>query len=183
VTIVTDSYHSCSAFRQFQDQIPARTRTILRYISWFLHFLYTNAETEHQIKERSLPPTLFINHPVIRQLITLATERAIKYTINKCIHTISDISSKPPKWCLNCTLNQTVTVSSHINPSSTFVTISQFGALEITYYNVVEFGLVIGFIEHLQIVTTSYYNAVANTHTTVRTKPFQSVVSSLVVVW
>jgi hypothetical protein len=50
-----------------------------------------------------------------------------------------------------------------------------------------EFGLVIGFIEHLQIVTISNYGAIANTHTlqftTTRIKSFQSTVSSPVVAW
>jgi hypothetical protein len=39
-------------------------------------------------------------------------------------------------------------------------------------------GLIIGFIEHLQIVNRSNYSAIANSHTlrftTVRTKSFQS---------
>jgi hypothetical protein len=43
------------------------------------------------------------------------------------------------------------------------------------------FGLVIGFIEHLQIMTKRNYNAIANSHTqqfnTERTKPSQSAVS------
>jgi hypothetical protein len=47
------------------------------------------------------------------------------------------------------------------------------------------FGLVIGFIEHLQIINTSNYSAVANSHnlqfTTARTKSSQSAVSSPVV--
>jgi hypothetical protein len=46
---------------------------------------------------------------------------------------------------------------------------------------------VIGFIEHLQIVTTSNYCAIANSHTlqftTARTKPSQSAVSLPVVAW
>jgi hypothetical protein len=45
-----------------------------------------------------------------------------------------------------------------------------------------EFGLVIGFIEHLQIVTTSNYNAIANSHnlqfTTAHTKYSQFVFTS-----
>jgi hypothetical protein len=49
------------------------------------------------------------------------------------------------------------------------------------------FGLVTGFIEHLQIVTTSNFGAVANSYnlqfTTARTKPSQSAVSSSVVTW
>jgi hypothetical protein len=58
------------------------------------------------------------------------------------------------------------------------------------------FGLVIGFIgfelvnrfiEHLQVVTTSNYSFIANTHiqqfTTVTTKSSQSAVSSPVVAW
>jgi hypothetical protein len=49
------------------------------------------------------------------------------------------------------------------------------------------FGLVIGFTEHLQIVTTSTYNAIANSYTlqitTAPTKSFQSAVSSAVVAW
>jgi hypothetical protein len=47
------------------------------------------------------------------------------------------------------------------------------------------FGLVIGFIAHLQIVTISNYSAIANSHTqqfiTARPKSSQSVVSSLAV--
>jgi hypothetical protein len=49
------------------------------------------------------------------------------------------------------------------------------------------FYLVIGFIEHLQIVTASTYSAIANSHiqqlNTARTKPSQSALSSPVVVW
>jgi hypothetical protein len=49
------------------------------------------------------------------------------------------------------------------------------------------FGLVIGFTELLQNVTTSKYSAVANSHTlqftTARTKYSQSAVSSSVVAW
>jgi hypothetical protein len=49
------------------------------------------------------------------------------------------------------------------------------------------FGLVTGFIEHLQIVTTSNYNAIANSHTlqltTARTKSSHSAVFSPVVAW
>jgi hypothetical protein len=49
------------------------------------------------------------------------------------------------------------------------------------------FGLVIVFIEHLQIVTTSSYSAIANSHTLqftpARTKSSQSAVSSPVVAW
>jgi hypothetical protein len=45
------------------------------------------------------------------------------------------------------------------------------------------FGLVIEFPEHLQIVTTSHYNAISNSHilqyATARTKSFQSAVSSV----
>jgi hypothetical protein len=47
------------------------------------------------------------------------------------------------------------------------------------------FRLVIGFIKYLLNITTSNYNAIANSHTlqftTARTKPFQSAVSVLVV--
>jgi hypothetical protein len=49
------------------------------------------------------------------------------------------------------------------------------------------FGLVIGFIEKLQTVTTSNYIAIANSNTqqfiTARTKSSKSPVSSPVVVW
>jgi hypothetical protein len=49
------------------------------------------------------------------------------------------------------------------------------------------FGLVIAFIEHLQIVTTSNCCAIGNSHTveftTARTKSSQSAVSSPVVAW
>jgi hypothetical protein len=49
------------------------------------------------------------------------------------------------------------------------------------------FGLVIAFIEHLQVVTTSNYSAIDNTHnqqsTTATSKSSQSAVSSPVVVW
>jgi hypothetical protein len=49
------------------------------------------------------------------------------------------------------------------------------------------FELVTGFIEHLQIVTTNNYSAIANSHTlqftTARINSSQSAVSSLVVVW
>jgi hypothetical protein len=42
------------------------------------------------------------------------------------------------------------------------------------------FGLVIGFTEYLQIVTTSSYNTIANSLTAAHTKSYQSAVSSLV---
>jgi hypothetical protein len=49
------------------------------------------------------------------------------------------------------------------------------------------FGLIIGFIDHLQIVTASNYSAVANSHTlrftTARSKSCQSAVSSPVGAW
>jgi hypothetical protein len=49
------------------------------------------------------------------------------------------------------------------------------------------FGLVIGFTEHLQIITTSNYSAFVNSHTlqftTERIKSSQSAVSSLAVTW
>jgi hypothetical protein len=49
------------------------------------------------------------------------------------------------------------------------------------------FGFLIGFTEHLQIVTTSNYSYTTNSHslqyTTARTKSSQSAVSSPVVVW
>jgi hypothetical protein len=49
----------------------------------------------------------------------------------------------------------------------------------------VGFGLVIGFIDHIQIVTTSNYNTITNSHnqqfTTAHTKSSQSAVSSPVV--
>jgi hypothetical protein len=49
------------------------------------------------------------------------------------------------------------------------------------------FGLVIGFIEHLQIVTTSNCSAIANSHilnfTTAGTKSSQSAESSPIVAW
>jgi hypothetical protein len=50
-----------------------------------------------------------------------------------------------------------------------------------------KFRLVIGFIEHLQIVTTSNYSTNTNSHTlqftTAHMKSSQSAVSSLVVAW
>jgi hypothetical protein len=50
-----------------------------------------------------------------------------------------------------------------------------------------EFGLVLGFTEHLQILTTSNYSAIANSHnqkfTTARTKSSHSSVCSPVVAW
>jgi hypothetical protein len=49
------------------------------------------------------------------------------------------------------------------------------------------FGVVIGYIEHLQIVATSNYSTVANSHTlqfiTSHTKPSQFALSSLAVAW
>jgi hypothetical protein len=49
------------------------------------------------------------------------------------------------------------------------------------------YGFVMGFIEHLQIVTTSNYSAIANSHTLqfiiTFTKSSQSAMSSLVVTW
>jgi hypothetical protein len=49
------------------------------------------------------------------------------------------------------------------------------------------FGLVTRFIEYLQIVTTSYYSAISNSHilpfTTAHNKSSQSAVSSPVVAW
>jgi hypothetical protein len=49
------------------------------------------------------------------------------------------------------------------------------------------FGLVIGFIENLQIVNTSNYSAIANSHnlqfTTARNKSSQTAVSSPAVAW
>jgi hypothetical protein len=49
------------------------------------------------------------------------------------------------------------------------------------------FGLVIGYVKHLQIVTTSNFSAIANSHalqfTTARTKSPQTAVSSPVVAW
>jgi hypothetical protein len=49
------------------------------------------------------------------------------------------------------------------------------------------FGLVIGFIEHLQIVTASNYRVIANSDalqfTTACAKSSQSAVSTLVVAW
>jgi hypothetical protein len=65
-------------------------------------------------------------------------------------------------------------------------------AAHATYFRVIEwlytgFGLVIGFTEQLQIVTTSNYSAIANSHTlkftTARTKSSQSAVSLPVVAW
>jgi hypothetical protein len=57
----------------------------------------------------------------------------------------------------------------------------------VTEWLCTEFGLVIGFTEHLQIATTSNYSAIANSHTlhfaTERTKSSQFAVSSPVVVW
>jgi hypothetical protein len=52
---------------------------------------------------------------------------------------------------------------------------------------VVGFGLVVGFIEHLQIITTNNYSAVTNSHTIqftmACTKSSQSAVSSPVIAW
>jgi hypothetical protein len=49
------------------------------------------------------------------------------------------------------------------------------------------FGLVIGFTDHLQIVTTSNYSTITNSHTlqftTAHTKSSQSAVSSPVGAW
>jgi hypothetical protein len=49
------------------------------------------------------------------------------------------------------------------------------------------FGLIIAITEHLQIVITCNYSAIANSHTlqfiTARSKSFQSAVSSPVVAW
>jgi hypothetical protein len=49
------------------------------------------------------------------------------------------------------------------------------------------FGLIIVFLEHLQIVTTSNCSTIANSHTpkftTARTKSSESAVSSPVVTW
>jgi hypothetical protein len=49
------------------------------------------------------------------------------------------------------------------------------------------FGLVIGFIDQLQIIATSNSSAIANSHTlqftTARTKPSQSALSSWIVAW
>jgi hypothetical protein len=51
----------------------------------------------------------------------------------------------------------------------------------------VGFGLVIGFIDNLQLVTTTNCNAIANSHilqfTTARAKSSQSAVSSPFVTW
>jgi hypothetical protein len=49
------------------------------------------------------------------------------------------------------------------------------------------FGLIIGFIEHLQIVTTSNYSDITNSHslrfTMACTKAAQSAVPSLAIAW
>jgi hypothetical protein len=49
------------------------------------------------------------------------------------------------------------------------------------------FGLVIGFIDNLRIITTSNYSAITNSHTlqftTARTKSSQSAVSSRAIAW
>jgi hypothetical protein len=49
------------------------------------------------------------------------------------------------------------------------------------------FGFLIGFIKHLQFITTSNYSTVTNSHnlkfTTAHTKSSQSAVSSPAVVW
>jgi hypothetical protein len=49
------------------------------------------------------------------------------------------------------------------------------------------FGLVIGFVDHLEIVTTSNYRTITNSHTlqftTACTKSSQTAVFSPVVVW
>jgi hypothetical protein len=57
------------------------------------------------------------------------------------------------------------------------------------YYHVIEFDyrLIIGYMEHLQIVKTINYSAIAISHilqfTTARTKSSHSAVSSPVVAW
>jgi hypothetical protein len=55
------------------------------------------------------------------------------------------------------------------------------------YCHMMEWFIVIGFIEHLQIVTTSNYSAVTNSHTlqftTVHTESSQPAISSPVVAW
>jgi hypothetical protein len=59
--------------------------------------------------------------------------------------------------------------------------------LSCVWMTIEEFGLVSGFIEHLQIVTTRNYSSIANSHTlqfiTAHTKSSQSAVSSPVVAW
>jgi hypothetical protein len=62
LTIATDSYHSCSAFQQFlQPNTGTNTYYPEIYLMFFFQFLHTIAETEHQIKQQSLPPTFIIH--------------------------------------------------------------------------------------------------------------------------
>jgi hypothetical protein len=75
---------------------------------------------------------------------------------------------------------------------SSFLRLSYFSALFSSYCHVFQLietgcGLVIGFTDYLQNVTTSNYRAIANSYalqfTTARTKPSQSALPSPAVVW
>jgi hypothetical protein len=74
------------------------------------------------------------------------------------------------------------------NPSDTRTSQSSYYTVMILESLLTGFGLVTGFTEHLQIVTTSNYSTIANSHThlkftTARTKSSQSAAPSPVVAW
>jgi hypothetical protein len=75
----------------------------------------------------------------------------------------------------------------HSNELSTMNMSHERKVLSRVWVTIDGFRLVIGFIDHLQIVTTSNYSAIANSRTlqstTTRTKSSQSAMSTPVVAW